>query len=268
MILGTGDTAALRLSYTIELSQLHVHVPRAEEFQNEFSITSSVRSCTLRARDLKERNEWLEALNSAIEEFRSRKATFLAMDQLSGFAGGDEEHVVGDSAPVWIPDQRVTMCQACSSEFGLVVRRHHCRACGRVVCSPCSASKAPLRYRQFQAGRVCDICFEALEKGIFVTVPEGFDGVQLSRSAHGDCEELKDRFKRRDTARPTGRYVPQVRLEIERWRMRQNFDPTNSLAFYIHSGRYPVRCIKCELLILNLLSLKSPCFSTETTTGC
>ena len=163
---GTGDSAALRLSYTIELSQLHVHVPRAEEFQNEFSITSSVRSCTLRARDLKERNEWLEALNSAIEEFRSRKATFLAMDQLSGLA--EEEHCVGDSAPVWIPDQRVTMCQACSSEFGLVVRRHHCRACGRVVCSPCSASKAPLRYRQFQSGRVCDICFEALEKGSFV----------------------------------------------------------------------------------------------------
>ena len=162
---GTGDSASLRLSYTIELSQLHVHVPRAEEFQNEFSITSSVRSCTLRARDLKERNEWLEALNSAIEEFRSRKATFLAMDQLSGLAGGEEEHCVGDSAPVWIPDQRVTMCQACSSEFGLVVRRHHCRACGRVVCSPCSASKAPLRYRQFQSGRVCDICFEALEKG-------------------------------------------------------------------------------------------------------
>ena len=109
--LGTGDSAALRLSYTIELSQLHVHVPRAEEFQNEFSITSSVRSCTLRARDLKERNEWLEALNSAIEEFRSRKATFLAMDQLSGLGGGEEEHCVGDSAPVWIPDQRVTMCQ-------------------------------------------------------------------------------------------------------------------------------------------------------------
>ena len=191
-----------------------MHVPRAEEFQNEFSITSSVRSCTLRARDLKERNEWLEALNSAIEEFRSRKATFLAMDQLSGLAE-EEEHCVGDSAPVWIPDQRVTMCQACSSEFGLVVRRHHCRACGRVVCSPCSASKAPLRYRQFQSGRVCDICFEALEKGsIFCWLKLGDDDdLQLFYSAHGDCEELKDRFiKRRDTARPTGRYVPQVRL--------------------------------------------------------
>ena len=143
---GTGPTSALRLSYTIELSQLHVHVPRAEEFQHEFSITSSVRSCTLRARDLKERNDWLEALNSAIEEFRSRKATFLAVDQLSGLSAGEEEHCVGSAAPVWIPDQRVTMCQECSTEFGLVVRRHHCRACGRVVCSPCSASKAPLRW--------------------------------------------------------------------------------------------------------------------------
>ena len=143
---GTGPTSALRLSYTIELSQLHVHVPRAEEFQHEFSITSSVRSCTLRARDLKERNEWLEALNSAIEEFRSRKATFLAVDQLSGLPAGEEEECVGGAAPVWIPDQRVTMCQECSTEFGLVVRRHHCRACGRVVCNPCSASKAPLRW--------------------------------------------------------------------------------------------------------------------------
>ena len=38
---------------------------------------------------------------------------------------------VGDAAPVWVPDQRVTMCQLCSLEFGLVNRRHHCRACGK-----------------------------------------------------------------------------------------------------------------------------------------
>ena len=128
------------------MSQLHVHVPRAEEFQNEFSITSNVRSCTLRAKDLRERNDWLEALNSAIEEFRSRQATFLAVDQLNRPPLSEERDCVGDVAPVWIPDQRVTMCQTCSCEFSLVVRRHHCRACGRVVCSPCVANRAPLRY--------------------------------------------------------------------------------------------------------------------------
>jgi len=80
-----GDSTSLKVSYTIPLNQLHVHVPTAEDFQNEFSITSNVRSCTLKARDVEERNSWLDALNSAIEEYRSRKATFVTLD-----SGGDD----------------------------------------------------------------------------------------------------------------------------------------------------------------------------------
>jgi FYVE, RhoGEF and PH domain containing 5/6 len=79
---------------------------------------------------VKERNEWLDALNSAIEDYRSRKATFLSVDQINGHRR--EAATIGDSAPVWVPDQRVTMCQMCSLEFGLVNRRHHCRACGKL----------------------------------------------------------------------------------------------------------------------------------------
>jgi hypothetical protein len=85
---------------------------------------------------VKERNEWLDALNSAIEDYRSRKATFLSVDQLNnghrrGDGAGNAAAAIGDAAPVWVPDQRVTMCQMCSLEFGLVNRRHHCRACGK-----------------------------------------------------------------------------------------------------------------------------------------
>merc|ERR1719362_1992095 len=72
-----GDNTSLKVSYTIPLNQLQVQVPTAEDFQNEFSITSNVRSCTLRARNVQERNDWLDALNSAIEDYRSRKATFV-----------------------------------------------------------------------------------------------------------------------------------------------------------------------------------------------
>ena len=174
-----GDSTSLKVSYTIPLNQLHVHVPTAEDFQNEFSITSNVRSCTLRAkyerqawqltwcndfsfRNVQERNDWLDALNSAIEEYRSRKATFITLDHLNPVLR--LEGKLGDSAPVWIPDQRVTMCQSCSTEFSLVNRRHHCRACGKVICAPCSANKAPLRYRQFESSRVCDACYESVEK--------------------------------------------------------------------------------------------------------
>ena len=113
-------------------------------------------------RSVQERNDWLDALNSAIEEYRSRKATFITLDHLNPVLRFEGK--LGDSAPVWIPDQRVTMCQSCSTEFSLVNRRHHCRACGKVICAPCSASKAPLRYRQFESSRVCDACYEGVEK--------------------------------------------------------------------------------------------------------
>ena len=111
-------------------------------------------------RDVKERNDWLDALNTAIEEYRSRKATFLAGDP----GGARPAPALGESAPVWIPDTRVTMCQVCGSEFTLVARRHHCRCCGKVVCTPCSRNKAPLRYKGWQPHRVCDACYDSLEK--------------------------------------------------------------------------------------------------------
>jgi hypothetical protein len=44
------------------------------------------------------------------------------------------------NAPVWVPDQSATRCMICSEEFGTIFRRkHHCRACGKVVCHSCSS---------------------------------------------------------------------------------------------------------------------------------
>ena len=73
---------------------------------------------------------------------------------------------MGVAPPIWVPDRRVTMCQNCTVEFTVLIRRHHCRACGQVVCSTCSANKAPLRYLEFDSARVCDSCYDSLEKGI------------------------------------------------------------------------------------------------------
>ena len=39
---------------------------------------------------------------------------------------------LGEKAPVWIPDARVTMCMSCTKPFTAINRRHHCRACGNV----------------------------------------------------------------------------------------------------------------------------------------
>ncbi|KAL3196181.1 hypothetical protein MRX96_015585 [Rhipicephalus microplus] len=73
---------------------------------------------------------------------------------------------LGREAPVWIPDQRVTMCQLCTSGFTFTHRRHHCRACGKVVCATCSSHRLPLPYLgSDKPVRICDDCFRSLQCG-------------------------------------------------------------------------------------------------------
>lgn len=48
------------------------------------------------------------------------------------------EGVESPSPPSWQPDAAVDDCPVCHTAFGLWTRKHHCRKCGRVVCSACS----------------------------------------------------------------------------------------------------------------------------------
>ena len=96
----------------------------------QFILKNYCNSCSIFCRSVQERNDWLDALNSAIEDYRSRKATFVTLEALSS---PHRHYKLGDAAPVWVPDTRVTMCGSCSAEFSLVLRRHHCRACGKVM---------------------------------------------------------------------------------------------------------------------------------------
>jgi len=55
--------------------------------------------------------------------------------------------------PDWQKDEEVEHCTACTTEFGALTRKHHCRSCGRIFCNTCSSHEA------FGA-RVCKECFE------------------------------------------------------------------------------------------------------------
>lgn len=41
-------------------------------------------------------------------------------------------------------------------EFNVLVRRHHCRKCGKVACAPCSSYKAVLN--KGKPERICALC--------------------------------------------------------------------------------------------------------------
>lgn len=49
-----------------------------------------------------------------------------------GILSKDRGTVLGEVAPVWIPDAQALVCMKCGVKFTFTKRRHHCRACGKV----------------------------------------------------------------------------------------------------------------------------------------
>ncbi len=52
----------------------------------------------------------------------------------------------GEYAPVgWVLDEATSVCLQCFKEFGSFTRKHHCRACGSIICSSCCGSACLIR---------------------------------------------------------------------------------------------------------------------------
>jgi ankyrin repeat protein len=69
--------------------------------------------------------------------------------------------------PCWTPDRLVSSCQQCKLPFmkndPAMMRKHHCRHCGRCVCSLCSAKRMPIpKFGSTQDERVCLLCERVL----------------------------------------------------------------------------------------------------------
>lgn len=73
----------------------------------------------------------------------------------------------------WQSDKSATQCTLCNTHFSLIIRRHHCRVCGAIVCNTCSSfRKLPYGAEIVVEGgvdkarlgteyRVCDGCEES-----------------------------------------------------------------------------------------------------------
>ncbi|MES1911923.1 MAG: hypothetical protein MHM6MM_004281 [Cercozoa sp. M6MM] len=62
-----------------------------------------------------------------------------------------------ETAPVWKDDSATSQCPLCANRFSIILRKHHCRRCGDVVCDKCSRNRQLLRFSS-QPVRVCDRC--------------------------------------------------------------------------------------------------------------
>ncbi|XP_051745999.1 FYVE, RhoGEF and PH domain-containing protein 6 isoform X4 [Ctenopharyngodon idella] len=152
-----------KVNSMLSLAGMKVSKPSQEAYQNELNIESVERSFILSANSATERDEWLEAIAKAIDDYTRKKISFFSSrsQELEGIS--DDGLPLGSKAPIWIPDLRTTMCMICTCEFTLTWRRHHCRACGKVVCQACSSNKYYLEYLKNQLARVCDHCYIKLQ---------------------------------------------------------------------------------------------------------
>ncbi|RYE85374.1 MAG: hypothetical protein EOO65_00490 [Methanosarcinales archaeon] len=73
------------------------------------------------------------------------------------------EAALAGNPPSWIPNEAETACMVCDAPFTLLNRRHHCRHCGRLVCSDCSPGTHALPHFGYVGlVRVCSDCAKVL----------------------------------------------------------------------------------------------------------
>jgi hypothetical protein len=84
--------------------------------------------------------------------------------------------VVDDGKDHWMPDKLCKHCYSCEAPFTLLRRKHHCRVCGMIFCSSCSAyfvqiTEAPSSYPPSKPNdnkvtcgmmRTCKMCYDHL----------------------------------------------------------------------------------------------------------
>ncbi|XP_042303954.1 zinc finger FYVE domain-containing protein 26 isoform X3 [Sceloporus undulatus] len=101
-----------------------------------------------------------------------------------------QEFVPPDKPPPkqqWIPDETEDTCMVCKTErFSMFNRRHHCRRCGRLVCSSCSTNKMVVEACRENPARVCDQCYAYYNKECSTVLPHD---QEISKEEAPDQEE-------------------------------------------------------------------------------
>lgn len=142
-----------------------------EGYPHTFQVSGKERTLELQASSEQDKEEWIKALQDTIDAFHQRHETFRHAIARDSDVHAEASLAVpclataelGKRAPRWIRDNEVTMCMKCKEPFNaLTRRRHHCRACGHVVCWRCSDYKAPLEYDGGKLSKVCRDCFQSI----------------------------------------------------------------------------------------------------------
>ncbi|KAM8751342.1 FYVE, RhoGEF and PH domain-containing protein 4a isoform 2-T2 [Acanthopagrus schlegelii] len=169
-----------------------------EDYPHTFQVSGKERTLELQASSEQDKADWIKAFQATIEIFQQKNESFKnALKDVEEVSNAE----LGKRAPRWIRDNEVTMCMKCKEPFNaLTRRRHHCRACGYVVCWKCSDNKVALEYDNNKTNKVCRDCFliltgervaEGKKKGILEIEAAQFSGSSIMCGFLQYCEKNK-----------------------------------------------------------------------------
>ncbi|KAM6946862.1 FYVE, RhoGEF and PH domain-containing protein 5 isoform 1-T1 [Lycodopsis pacificus] len=205
-----------RLKNTLSLSGMKVSKPVLDNVLNCLKIEVSDIIITLSASSVGEREDWFHTLSRAIADHAAGLCTF------GGPCSEAREKLwmaLGEAAPVLVPVSHVMMCMNCTSDFSLTLRRHHCNACGKVVCRACSRNRYPLKYLKDRVAKVCDHCYPELRK--------------RGCSVSGACGNSSPRTHR--ASRPLSA-VFQSLQPPSLWKSRKSTSPPNQMSLIVEGS--------------------------------
>ncbi|NXM32123.1 FGD5 protein, partial [Oxyruncus cristatus] len=151
-----------RLKNTLAVSGMKVSRSMTEKAQNILKIEYDEHCLTLSASSCSERDDWYNCISRHIpDDYKAHNTSpFHSSVELRERLGIP----LGERPPTLVPVSHVMMCMNCGCDFTLTLRRHHCHACGKIVCRNCSRNKYPMKYLKDQAAKVCDSCYVELNK--------------------------------------------------------------------------------------------------------
>uniref|UniRef100_A0A8C5U3B6 FYVE, RhoGEF and PH domain containing 2 n=1 Tax=Malurus cyaneus samueli TaxID=2593467 RepID=A0A8C5U3B6_9PASS len=153
--------AEFQVHLRIDVEGMKVRELKDTEFPHTFLVSGKKRSLELQPPVPLQPCLPLQAFQDAIDRKEKRSETFkTAVHGLETDTPALKTEELGLRAPQWVRDNLVTMCMRCKEPFNAITRRrHHCRACGYVVCARCSDYKAELQYDGNRPNRVCQECY-------------------------------------------------------------------------------------------------------------
>ncbi|XP_049437037.1 FYVE, RhoGEF and PH domain-containing protein 1 isoform X2 [Epinephelus fuscoguttatus] len=133
-----------------------------------FLVSGKQRSLELQARTEEEKKDWIQAIQATIQRHEQTVDSFRHLNCSLRDDESTPPHSpscveLGKRAPTPIREKEVTLCMKCQEPFNSITkRRHHCKACGHVVCGKCSEFRARLSYDNNRTNRVCVDCYAML----------------------------------------------------------------------------------------------------------